>query len=96
MTEQEAIQVLNNYKLSNRCQLLDQALEIAINALNQKDSKYPIMHIVTEKESPIEIDKISFYKGTSVHKCPNCYQWVSKKDRFCPECGQSLNWSCYN
>ena len=68
------------------------AFETAISALEKRIAKKPIPHIVKPVESPIQIDNGRWGKGTTVYKCPNCGEWVSKIYKHCPECGQALKW----
>lgn len=55
--------------------------------------KKPTPHIVRPVEAPIQIGNGRWQKGTTVYKCPNCNEWVSKAYKHCPDCGQKLDWS---
>ena len=32
-------------------------------------------------------------EGTTVHKCPNCNEFISITYKYCYKCGQALDWS---
>lgn len=66
--------------------------ETAISALKKQIPKKPTPHIVKPVEAPMQIGNGRWQKGTTVYKCPNCGEWVSKAYKHCPECGQALDW----
>lgn len=66
---------------------------LALNALDKQIPKKPTPHIVQPVEAPIKIGNVRWQKGTTVYKCPNCKEWVSKTYKYCPDCGQALVWS---
>ena len=66
---------------------------LALNALDKQIPKKPTPHIVQPVEAPIKIGNGRWQKGTTVYKCPNCKEWVSKIYKHCPDCGQALDWS---
>ena len=43
-------------------------------------------------DKPVQIGKITFREGTSVHHCPNCGRLISRSNRFCINCGQRIEW----
>ena len=65
----------------------------AISALEKQIPKKPKPHIVQPVEAPIQIGNGRWQKGTTVYKCLNCKEWVSKTYKHCPNCGQALKWS---
>ena len=68
------------------------SLDIAISALEKQIPKKPTPHIVQPVEAPIQIGNGRWQKGTTVYKCPNCKEWVSKTYKHCHNCGQALKW----
>ena len=69
---------------------------IAIFALERQIPKKPTPHIVQPVEAPIQIGNGRWQKRTTVYKCPNCKEWVSKTYKHCPDCGQALDWGELN
>ena len=43
-------------------------------------------------DSDIKIGNVVFRKGTKAHKC-QCDRLVMRGYKFCPECGQRIDWS---
>lgn len=66
---------------------------LALNALDKQIPKKPTPHIVQPVEAPIQIGNGRWQKGTTVYKCPNCKEWVSKTYKYCPDCGQALDFN---
>ena len=66
---------------------------LALNALDKQIPKKPTPHIVQPVEAPIKIGNGRWQKGTTVYKCPNCKEWVSKTYKYCPDCGQALDFN---
>ena len=69
------------------------SLDIAVSALEKQIPKKPTPHIVKPVEAPIKIGNGRWQKGTTVYKCPNCKEWVSKTYKHCPDCGQALDFN---
>ena len=65
----------------------------AISALEKQIPKKPTPHIVQPVEAPIQIGNGRWQKRTTVYKCPNCKEWVSKTYKHCPDCGQALDFN---
>ena len=94
MTNEEAIKTIKvaiaeaewNYPMNYAI-----AFEMAISALGKQILKKPTPHIVQPVEAPIKIGNGRWQKGTTVYKCPNCKEWVSKTYKHCPDCGQALD-----
>ena len=62
-----------------------------VSALEKQMPKKPTPH-------KGEIDKIrigngSWGKGTTIYKCPNCEEFISRTSKHCNQCGQALDWS---
>lgn len=62
------------------------------NAIKRQMPKKPTSHIVKPIEAPIKIGNGLWEKGTTIYKCPNCSEYISKINKYCSECGQALNW----
>ena len=96
MTNEEAIKTIEvaiaevewNYPMDYAI-----AFENAISALEKQIPKKPTPHIVQPVEAPIKIGCGRWRKGTTVYECPNCKEWVSKVYKYCPDCGQALNFN---
>ena len=69
------------------------AYNTAISALEKQIPKKPTPHIVKPVEAPIKIGNGRWQKGTTVYKCPNCKEWVSKTYKHCHDCGQALDFN---
>lgn len=96
MTNEEAIKTIEvaiaevewNYPMNYAI-----AFETAISVLEKQIPKKPKPHIVQPVEAPIQIGNGRWQKGTTVYKCPNCKEWVSKTYKHCPDCGQALDFN---
>ncbi len=40
----------------------------------------------------VQIGNTKWCKGTTVHKCPCCDNFVSRMHKFCYNCGQAMDW----
>ena len=92
MTNEEALNILYkgiapNPTANNEC------IELCKKALEKQIPKKPTPHIVQPVEAPIKIGNGRWQKGTTVYKCPNCKEWVSKTYKYCPDCGQALDFN---
>lgn len=90
MTNKEAIETINiaiaevewNYPMDYAI-----AFEMAIDALEKQVQKKPIKtKIATLNKSP---EAISW---ESIHCCPRCESNLVSQYKYCPQCGQTLNW----
>ena len=94
MTAEEAIKTIQvaiagvewNYPLDYSI-----AFETAIEALEKQAAKKPEPHIVDVEK--IKIGNANWCKGTTVYRCPNCNDFISRIYDFCYHCGQALDWS---
>ena len=64
-----------------------------INALEKQIPKKPTPHKVEPIEAPIKIGNANWGKGTTIYKCPNCNEFISRTYDYCYKCGQALDWS---
>lgn len=62
-----------------------------VNALNKQMPKKPIPHKV--KADKILIKNGYWGKGTTVYKCPNCGEYITRLYKHCSDCGQAIDWS---
>ena len=67
--------------------------DTAISAIKKQIPEKPTPHIVQPVEAPIKIGNGRWQKGTTVYKCPNCKEWVSKTYKHCHDCGQALDFN---
>lgn len=66
------------------------AFEEAISAIEKQIPKKPTPSVV--KSEKIKIGNANWCKGTTVYKCPNCNEYISKIYDYCYKCGQALLW----
>lgn len=85
--EAEAIECLKSNKPTSSYAMLQESIDMAIQALEKQIQKKPI---------PIDygkyidvIDNARFLRGA--YWCPNC-KHVVKTGSFCSDCGQKLDW----
>lgn len=67
-----------------------EAFETAINALERQTPKKPRAHTVDVDK--LKIGNANWCKGTTVYRCPNCNDFISRIYDFCYKCGQKINW----
>ena len=67
------------------------AFENAISALEKQIPKKPTPHKVDVEK--IKIGNGYWCKGTTIYKCPNCNDFISRTYTYCHKCGQALDWS---
>ena len=67
------------------------AFETAIEALDKQVAKRPKPHTVDVEK--LKIGNANWCKGTTVYRCPNCNDFISRTYDFCYKCGQKLDWS---
>lgn len=70
---------------------INRACEVACKAMKKQIQEKPIPHIV--KVDKIRIGNGYWGKGTTVYKCPNCNQFITRSCKHCNECGQGIDWS---
>ena len=66
------------------------AFETAIEALEKQTPKKPRAHTVDVDK--LKIGNANWCKGTTVYRCPNCNDFISRIYDFCYKCGQALDW----
>ena len=90
MTNEDAIKTINiaiaevewNYPMDYAV-----AFEMAIDALEKQVQKKPIKtKIATLNKSP---EAISW---ESIHCCPRCESNLAPQYKYCPQCGQEIEW----
>ena len=94
MTAEEAIKTIQvaiaevewNYPME-----YDIAFDTAIEALDKQVAKRPKPHTVDVEK--LKIGNANWCKGTTVYRCPNCNDFISRTYDFCYKCGQKLDWS---
>lgn len=67
------------------------AFKTAIEALDKRVAKKPKPHTVDVEK--LKIGNANWCKGTTVYRCPNCNDFISRIYDFCYKCGQKLDWS---
>lgn len=87
MTYQEALEIIKD-NISSESEIIKQAIILVEFAVHKQISKKPI-----EKE----VIGVSMNGYKSKGQCPKCSSTVSQyKDKYCPNCGQALDWSDNN
>ena len=66
------------------------AFETAIEALEKQIQKKPRAHTVDVDK--LKIGNANWCKGTTVYRCPNCNDFISRIYDFCYKCGQKIDW----
>lgn len=95
MTYEKAIRMLSVHSSTNGSgQCTDEehkaAKEIAIKALEKQIPKAPETIIHSED---VKIGTVTMKAGTKIYKCFDCKSFVLRSHKYCPECGQALDWS---
>ena len=91
MTPQEALNVLEKYKTVPKSEVVRDAYKMAISALEKQIPKKPTPQIV--KGGKRLIGNGWWGEGTTVYRCPNCNEFISRTYDYCYKCGQALDWS---
>lgn len=68
-----------------------QTMQICKSALEKQMPKKPIPQIV--KGGKRLIGNGWWGEGTTVYRCPNCNEFISRTYDYCYKCGQALDWS---
>lgn len=96
MTPEEAIKILNDTPVEissgskTTTREYSQMLHSAENALEKQIPKKPKSHTVDVEK--LKIGNANWGKGTTVYRCPNCNDFISRTYDFCYKCGQALDW----
>lgn len=90
LTPSAAIIELNRCKVSSYMPVdwerRRKAVDMAIEALKEKKS--------TKQEAIKPVIESDFFSPSGIAEyCPVCESFVSKRMKYCQECGQALDWS---
>lgn len=61
------------------------------NGVRVQNPQAPIKHVVDTEG--IRIGNAIWRSGTTVYKCPQCGNFISRLYDYCYKCGQALDWS---
>ena len=61
------------------------------NAIEKQIPKKPTPHIVDVEK--IKIGNANWCKNTTIYKCPDCNEFISRLYDFCYKCGKKIDWS---
>jgi hypothetical protein len=88
MTNEEAIEILQGAikKPNTKDGYMGQALGMAIKALERPTPKK-----VGYSARLVDLHK-GVWKKVCGYKCPECNADVKRESRFCPRCGQAIDW----
>jgi len=91
MTYEEAIEILE--ELGGWCTSDKEykATYIAIQVIQKQIPKKAIAY--TNYAEHLKIGNCYWGRGTTVYRCPNCNEFVSRGFNCCCDCGQALDWS---
>ena len=91
MTREKALEIITNAIQTDKMTVeQDKALAIAQKALKKQIPKKPKAHIVDIDK--LKIGNANWCKGTTVYRCPNCNDFISRIYDFCYKCGQKIDW----
>lgn len=80
--------VVDELKATIECQRKNEAIDMAIEALEKQEAKKPLQN---EIEYP-------YMPNMIVTQCPSCHRrlrtkrTMAKGDGYCPDCGQKIDW----
>ena len=94
MTPQEAITLVKECGFNIETTKHFECEKVVLNALEKQIPKKPTPHKV--EGGKIKIGNGWWCEGTTVHKCPNCNEFISRTYKYCYKCGQALDWSDTN
>ncbi len=89
LTPEQVRNDLERYLLRGEAPIV-KGVAMAMQALEKQIPKKPIPHKV--EGGKIKIGNGWWCKGTTVHKCPNCNEFISRTYDYCYKCGQALEW----
>jgi hypothetical protein len=91
MKPKEAITLVKECGLNIEGIKHDECEKVILNALEKQIPKKPTPQIV--KGGKRLIGNGWWCNGTTVYKCPNCNDFISRTYDYCYKCGQALDWS---
>jgi len=94
MTANEAIQVIKSNKPTSGYQMLNEALDTAVQALQKQiPTKYQKGKPYTWYDCKPALRGCRQTKRQSYKKiCPICGREITNRPNYCPNCGQAINW----
>lgn len=66
------------------------ALMAAIEALKKQIPEKPEVLV---NDHDVRVGAVVFCKGAKTYKCSKCKMFMSKTHKYCPTCGQRVEWS---
>ena len=90
MIPQEAIFFIKECGLNIENPTHDIVEDCIVSALEKQILKKPRAHTVDVDK--LKIGNANWCKGTTVYRCPNCNDFISRIYDFCYKCGQALDW----
>lgn len=101
MTPQEAIEILEvNAIWSPKAKKFKEGVEVAKKAIEKQIPKKPREEIWIDDEKhkgdvrlATQNDVLTENNHGIINHCPNCDEWALKMHKYCPHCGQALDWS---
>ena len=93
MTTERAIEILNpeHREHNESIEPVNEACRMGMSALEKQIPKKPTPQIV--KGGKRLIGNSWWCNGTTIYKCPNCNEFISRTYDYCYKCGQALDWS---
>ena len=74
-----------------RCNLSQSDKDCSRAVFEKQIPKKPTPHIV--KGGKKLIGNGWWCNGTTIYRCPNCNEFISRTYDYCNKCGQALDWS---
>ena len=91
--ETEAIECLKSNKPTSGYVMLQESIDMAINALEKQIPKKVEIRKATNDDTESELRDFITVKGR-ICRCPSCRCCIHiSKLKYCWECGQKLDWS---
>ncbi len=93
MTLERAIEILNpeHREHYESIEPVNEACRMGMKALEKQIPKKPTPQIV--KGGKRLIGNGWWCNGTTIYRCPNCNNFISRTYSYCDKCGQALDWS---
>jgi rubrerythrin len=88
MTIEEAKAII----LKGHCYSAQETVRARKMAAKALDKQIPKKQLVIVNEEEVKFGRVTFGKGTKIFKCSSCEMFISRTDKFCPECGQKIDW----
>lgn len=92
MTPERAIEILNpeHREHYDSIETVNEACRIGMDAIGYRIKKKPL---IIKHDKDIKLGSATWKAGVPIYKCSCCNSFISRSNKFCPDCGQALDWS---